>query len=118
MKARSIRHYPPSLEHALTTLQTTAGPIPQPLERFVERLKTDCGPEARINVISDGTTHGGTQRKYIVELISKKQKLNSLCTQQEVEVVEVNSKRSGAYVSTKIFVKVEAVSVHPVTLIN
>lgn len=85
---------------------------PIQVARLVDRLKTDCGAEAKIQLIADGTTHGGKQRKFSIHLTSKAQKLNSLCCPTEVDIVMIKSKRSGAFVKTQIDLKVD---VSPIT---
>lgn len=118
MKVKRSRSNASEVEQILAQLRLEAGHTLVPVDRLVDKLKVDCGQQARIEVIPTGTTHGGTQRKFTILLVSKKQKLNGILNVDYLDVVDVASKRSGAFVSTEIFVKVDNSLAHPQPTVN
>jgi hypothetical protein len=79
--------------------------IPPAIERLISQLQQDCGSGAHIDVV-------GENSQFTISLVAKKQKLNSLCQQTEVDIIQLLNKRSGPFVKTQIDVKVS----HPSTL--
>lgn len=94
----------------METQVQTPNQSPVALTRLVDKIKTDCGSNATVEVTPNGTSHGGSQRKYSILLVSKKQNLSGILNTRDLEIVGINSKRSGAYVKTIIDIKVPTVN--------
>jgi hypothetical protein len=74
---------------------------PPAVEQLVSQLQSDCGSGATIDVVGENS-----QQKFTIMLVSKKQRLQSVCRQTGLDIIQLLTKRSGAYVRTQIDVKV------------